>query len=569
MKHAMSSGAVAIAVGLILSSGACVADGPATGTSGGDTDGSAGGDGANGGDGASGDGASGDGAANDGGSNDGSTSSDAADAGPPPHIPVPDAYFKASNSRASSFFGQSVAISADGNTIAVGAEEESSAATGINNVSPGQGDTSKSGSGAVYVFVKASGSWTQIAYIKASNTATNAFFGKAVALSSDGGRLIVGAPSEATTLGGSGAVYFFHAIGTGVTETWGPDGSVFKASNIQSSAQFGSSVAISGDGNTAVVGAIAESASNTGVSTGAGGAANASFSFAGAAYLFAYSGGNWAQTNYVKPSNTQAAGRFGWSVALANDGSELAVGSEGEASSATGVSLTSSDTSDAFAGATYIFSKAGSTWSQTAYVKSSNTRAQALFGNRVVLGGVGGTVLAVGSAGESSGATGVNNVTPGQGDTSANNSGAVYLFTRTGSVWSQLAYVKASNTRTSAQFGIGLSLSVDGNTLAVGSQGETSAAIGVNGTAPGQSDTSLSGAGAVYVFTPIAGMWAQTAYVKSSFAHPDDLGVSVGVTNGAAALVAGGVGDPSTATGINGDATLSGSSLSGAVFTYK
>ena len=552
---------LAVAASLVLLD-ACVGDEPASGL-GSDHDAASA-------DGSTGDGATPGDAATGGDSSttDGSTT-DGGDAGAAPHVPIVDAYFKASNSRASSFFGTSAAISADGNTMAVGALEESSGATGVNNTSPGQSDTSTSNAGAVYVFVKSGGSWTQVAYVKASNTSVNAFFGSALALSSDGTRMIVGARSEATTQTGSGAAYFFQASGTGTSETWVQIGGAVKASNIQSSAQFGSSVAISGDGNTAVVGAIAESASDTGVSSGAGGAANGSFSFAGSAYLYAYSGGNWTQTNYVKPSNTQAGGRFGWSVALANDGSELAVGAEGEASSTTGVGVNSTDMSAPFAGATYIFSKSGSTWSQSAYIKASNTRAQALFGKSVSLGGVGGTVLAVGSSGESSGATGVDDTTIGQGDTSANNSGAVYLFTRSGSVWSQLAYMKASNTRASAAFGNSVSLSVNGNTLAIGSPGENSAAVGVNGTTPGQDDTSVSGAGAVYVFTPVGGRWTQTAYVKSSFAHPDTLGTCVGVTNNAAALIAGGQSEPSSATGINGNAALTGANASGAVFSYK
>ncbi len=381
--------------------------------------------------------------------------------------------------------------------------------------------------------------------------------------------MIVGARGESTTQVGSGAVYFFSANGNGLSQTWSQTDGPFKASNIQQSAQFGYSVAMSGDGNTAAVGAIDETASDTGVTTGSGGAANANFSFAGAAYLYAYSGGNWTQTHYVKPSNTQAGGRFGWSVALSNDGTELAVGSEGEASGATGVGINSTDMSAAFAGATYVFTKSSSIWSQTAYIKASNTRTNALFGKSVALGGVGGTVLAVGSSGESSGATGVNNTSPGQGDTSANNSGAAYLFTRAGSTWTQAAYVKSSNTRGSAAFGTSVSLSVDGNTLAVGSTGETSAATGVNNTSPGQGDTSVANAGAVYTFTPVASVWQQTAYVKSSFAHADNFGLSVAITNNAAALAVGGVSDPSNATGINGDPSNASAGGAGGAFTFR
>ena len=323
---------------------------------------------------------------------------------------------------------------------------------------------------------------------------------------------------------------------------------------------------MSGDGNSFVAGAIEEKSAATGVSTGTGGV-DTGDDFAGAAYVFNYSGGAWSQTAYVKPSNTQAGGRFGWSVALSGDGSTLAVGSEGEASAATGVSTNSTDTSEPFAGAAYLFNESGSTWSQTAYVKASNTRANAIFGKSVALSGD-GTTLVVGSTGESSGATGVNNASPGQGDTTANNSGAAYLFAKTG-VWTQTAYVKASNTRGNAYFGYAVALSVDGKTLVVGSTSETSAATGVNNTTPGQGDTSIPTAGAAYVYTPVGGVWAQTGYLKSPFAHPDNFGYSVAATNGAATLAVGGSTDPSNATGIGGDPSNALAGGAGSVSTFE
>src|SRR5215471_8332781 len=96
------------------------------------------------------------------------------------------AYVKASNTDGGDGFGSTVAISADGNTLAVGAPGEASAATGINNTSPGQGDNSASIAGAVYVFVRSGASWSQQAYIKASNAEANDFFGFSVSLSADG-----------------------------------------------------------------------------------------------------------------------------------------------------------------------------------------------------------------------------------------------------------------------------------------------------------------------------------------------------------------------------------------------
>ncbi len=100
------------------------------------------------------------------------------------------------------------------------------------------------------------------------------------------------------------------------------------------------------------------------------------------------------------------------------------------------------------------------------YLKASNTRTKAIFGRAIALSG---DTLAVGASGDSSAATGVNG---DQADTSRSDAGAVYVFVRTGSVWSQQAYIKASNTRNWARFGASVALSAD--TLIVGAPGEPS-----------------------------------------------------------------------------------------------
>ncbi len=118
------------------------------------------------------------------------------------------------------------------------------------------------------------------------------------------------------------------------------------------------------------------------------------------------------------------------------------------------------------------------TFAQEAYIKASNTDADDRFGRSVALSGDGNT-LAVGAAQETSAATGVNG---DQADNNARFAGAVYVFTRdSGGVWTQQAYIKASNTDRVDRFGRSVALSGDGNTLAVGAFGERSAATGVNG----------------------------------------------------------------------------------------
>src|ERR1043166_2602627 len=97
---------------------------------------------------------------------------------------VQQAYIKASNPDAGDEFGTSVALSADGDTLVVGAPGESGAGAGIDG---NQAKNTAPFAGAVYMFVRSGGTWTQQTYVKASNASANDLFGAAVALSADGG----------------------------------------------------------------------------------------------------------------------------------------------------------------------------------------------------------------------------------------------------------------------------------------------------------------------------------------------------------------------------------------------
>jgi len=143
------------------------------------------------------------------------------------------------------------------------------------------------------------------------------------------------------------------------------------------------------------------------------------------------------------------------------------------------------------------------------------------FGASVKLSADGNT-LVMGAANEDSGATGVNG---SQDDDSVIDSGAVYVFARIDNQWKLDAYIKASNTDENDNFGAKLSLSDDGNTLAVGVYNESSSAIGVGGD---QIDNSAYQSGAVYVFARSNGAWVQQSYIKASNAEArDQFGLSV------------------------------------------
>jgi hypothetical protein len=263
-----------------------------------------------------------------------------------------------------------------------------------------------------------------------------------------------------------------------------------KASNTESADNFGSSIVLSADGNTLVVGALGEDSNAIGLE---GVETDNSATNSGAVYVFTRSGSAWSQQAYVKASNTGSGDNFGSSMALSADGNTLAVGALGEDSNAIGLEGVEADNSAANSGAVYVFVRNSSTWSQQSYVKASNTGAGDLFGWSVALSADANT-LSVGAINEDSSATGLNG---DQMDNYATDSGAVYIYDRNISTWTQLAYLKASNTEALDWFGNSMALSQNGNMFVAGALNEDSAAIVINGN---QSDNSSGASGAVYLY---------------------------------------------------------------------
>src|SRR5437867_12385659 len=246
-----------------------------------------------------------------------------------------------------------------------------------------------------------------------------------------------------------------------------------KASNTKMDDHFGNGgtleghgVALSGDGSTLAVGAPYESSGAGGIN---GNQNDNSVYNAGAVYIFVQRNKNWSQQAYIKASNPGQSYKFGFVVSLSQDGNTLAVSAPGEASAAKGVNGDQNDNSIPQAGAVYVVARTGTTWSQQAYVKASNTGEAGAadqfsdgdrFGFSIGLSADGNT-LAVGAIAEDSGAKGING---DQNDNSQPGSGAVYVFTRAATAWSQQAYIKASNTDAADLFGYSVGLSADGNT---------------------------------------------------------------------------------------------------------
>jgi hypothetical protein len=304
-----------------------------------------------------------------------------------------------------------------------------------------------------------------------------------------------------------------------------------KASNTGAGDQFGESLAAVTD--TLLVGASHEDSAATGVD---GNGADDSAPESGAAYVFASTNGDWAQQAYLKASNTHAGDLFGASVAVTD--TTAVVGAPGANNGA---------------GAAYVFVRSGTTWAQQAMLTVATGQAGDGFG--VVA--ISGDTILVGAPGEDSGAT---------------DSGAVYVFARSGTVWTQAARLVSPNGSTGTRFGAAVSLGGVPMTAAIGEPGDSSNARGVNGN---PNDTSAPGAGGVFLFVGGGAAWSQQAYVKASNTAPNQLfGASVAVSHDPFVfthdeLVVGAVGDASPAAGINGDPSGNTSPGSGAAWVFR
>lgn len=458
------------------------------------------------------------------------------------------AYLKASNAQMDDEFGYSVSVS--GSTVVVGAVGEASDSDVVNG---NQADNAAFHAGVVYVFVRRGVQWEQQAYLKASNSDAGDNFGRVVDISGD--TIVVASRDEASNATGingnasdnsalaAGAVYVFVRTGSVWTQQ-----AYLKASNAEAGDQFGRSVSI--DGDTIVVGARNEDSSAMGVN---GSQISNTATDAGAAYVFTRSGVVWTQQAYLKASNTEPGDGFGGSVAVSGD--SIAIGASEEDSN--GVALNQANNDFASAGAVYIFTRSGIVWSQQAYLKAANAGAADNFGVSTSLDG---DTLVVGAWLERSNATGVN----GNGaDNSANASGAAYVFVRSGIVWSQQAYLKASNSAPGDEFG--LTVSVSGDWVVVGAPSEASHATGVNGD---QLSNKAAEAGAAYLFQRSGTQWTQAGYLKASNTAVNDwFGRSVAVGDGiivaAARIEAGG------STVVNGNEADNSQPDAGAAYIFE
>jgi hypothetical protein len=277
----------------------------------------------------------------------------------------------------------------------------------------------------------------------------------------------------------------------------------------------------------------------------------------GIAYVYIRSGTNWTlQAQLTAPSGS-TNDQFGTSVAISGD--TIVVGAPGEDSGATGIGGDQNDEGAPYSGAAYVYFRTANAWSLQAYVKAHNTGSGDDFGNSVAIDG---DQIVIGASSEDSGSKGINQ--GGERDDAA-NAGAAYVFRRTGSVWTQQAYLKAENTDAGDLFGV--SVDISGDRVAIGASGER-AITGINGNA---ADNSGFAVGAVYVFERSAvspNQWSQQAYLKAPNGESlDHFGQALSLDGGTLAVAS--PFEDSNATGVNGDGTNNEKTRSGAVYLFE
>ena len=361
--------------------------------------------------------------------------------------------------------------------------------------------------GAVYVFTRTADRWSQQAYLKASNTGRKGIgddiegdqFGFSIALSADGDTLAAGAISEdsaATGNGGiqpddsaaaSGAVYVFSRVANAWTQQ-----AFLKSRNSETGDLFGYGVSLSANGSALAVAAYDEDGGGKGVNPVDDNDSNGT----GAIYAFNRQGTSWTQSGYLKGSRSQRNDALGYAVAISDDGRTIAGGTAEESCLNGGINPSNCDI-DTFpehiaagsVGAVYVWVRRADSWEEQAFIKASNPDLEDWFAVRLALSGDGNALL-VGAPMEDSVARGVNGR---EDDDSADDSGAAYLFTRSGVAWSQRAYLKASNTEGFDEFGSAVAISGDGKTMVVGARMESGGARTVNGN---QNDNEAGQSGA-------------------------------------------------------------------------
>ncbi len=427
----------------------------------------------------------------------------------------------ASDSELKNTYGQSVALSQEGNVLAVGVPMDD------------DGDSlNLQDRGAVYVYSRIEdGSWSAPVILKASNIGGWDWFGGSLSLSDEGDVLAVGAIGESSNniddpsldlVDQAGAVYVFQRDTTG---EWTEKAYLKAVHDIDSTDSFGRSLSLSGDGNTLAVGVPYEDSVDRNTPE------DNSLADSGAVYMFhRQEDDSWGDSQFLKSRFPDESGYFGHNLELSTDGMTLAVGEPNEGAEASG--------------AVYIYERGqDGVWQSLTRLVADNEPRYESFGISLSLNSA-GDLLAVGSDG---------NVGLTQGNVKL-------FFKGTNSTWNESATFTATEGSESDRFGLSVALSDDGGLLAVGAASEAS------GVTNDPMDNSADNAGAVYIFRSLGGgNWSEPDYLKAKDIQANSFfGKRIGLSGDGSTLAVGADGVSDT----NDNRNSSISNITGSVFVY-
>ena len=377
-------------------------------------------------------------------------------------------------------FGTSVALSRDGNTAIIGAPYDN---IGAND-----------NQGSATIFTRSGTTWTQEQTITQSGGAANDNFGWSVALSSDGNTAIVGAYYD--DVGSNldqGSATIFTRSGT----TWTQEQTITQTGGAAFDF-FGYSVALSSDGNTALVGAALDTV----------GANNDQ----GSATIFTRSAGSWTQQQTITQSTGAANDYFGTSVALSSDGNTAIVGAPYDNSNQ---------------GSATVFTRTSGTWTQQQTITQTGGAALDYFGWSVALSSDGNTAL-IGALGTT---------------VAVSNQGSATIFTRASTTWTQQQVITQNDAGYNDQFGISVALSTAGNTAIVGAHADD---VDAN-----------TNQGSVTIFTQSGVVWTQQKTLTQTGGAADDrFGYAVSISGDGRTALVGASLDDVGANSSQGSATI-------------
>jgi hypothetical protein len=310
------------------------------------------------------------------------------------------------------YFGRAIALDTDGNTAIISAPME---------------DTDTTNAGRCYIFAKSdAGTWSEQYDFGSGITQANSYFGwSGVSISGDGNVALAGKPSQ-----DSGRVAIHTRSGT----SWSSYGALTGEVN---DGRFGASCAISGDGTTIAIGAERQSGSS---SSSLGN---------GAAYIYVKNNSNvWTLQQKINPNSTGSQGSgdqyFGASITLSNDGNTVAIGAPGQ------------NSTGSVTGRVEVWTRSGTTWTHQQTVVPSSRGSRDTFGWRCALSGTDGNTLVVGQLYEFS-----------------SYAGYAWIFTRSGTTWTQETTLRGSDSANGDHFGCAVAISNDGTKVLVGAENDT------------------------------------------------------------------------------------------------